>query len=160
MNLKSLVPWKSSKSELSTLRPDLIDPFVAFRREVDRMFDTFLYGGPFVSATPAMDVTETENEIVVTAELPGLSEKDVQVHLEGDVLTVSGEKKSQNDASNGDDHYVERRFGSFSRSVQLPFVPEQGVEATCEKGVLTVRLAKPAEAQKHVRRIEVRAAPA
>lgn len=158
MILKSLVPWKSSKSELSTLRPELVDPVVAFRREVDRMFDAFIYGGPFVPAAPAMDVTETENAIVVTAELPGLSEKDLQVHLEGDVLTISGEKKSQNDASNGDNHYVERRFGSFSRSVQLPFVPEEAVEATCDKGVLTVRLAKPADAERHIRRIQVRAA--
>jgi HSP20 family protein len=158
MNLKSLVPWKNSKSELSTVRPGLVDPFVAFRREVDRMFDAFLYGGPFVSATPAMDVTETENEIIVATELPGLSEKDLRVHLEGDVLTISGEKKSQNEESNVDRHYVERHFGSFSRSVQLPFVPEEGIEATCDKGVLTVRIAKPAEAQKEVRRIEVRAA--
>ena len=128
MNLKSLVPWKSNKSDLSTMRPELVDPLGAFRREVDRMFDSFLHGsGSLFSATPAMDVAETDAEIVVTAELTGLSEKDLQVHLEGDVLTVSGEKKSQNEASNGDSHYVERRFGSFSRSVQLPFVPEEGI---------------------------------
>lgn len=159
MNLKSLVPWKSNKSNLSTVRPELVDPFVVFRREMDRMFDSFLYGsGSLFSATPAMDVSETDAEIVVTAELPGLSDEDVQVQLDGDILTVSGEKKSQNETSDGDRHYVERRFGSFSRSVQLPFVPEEGIEATCDKGVLTVRIAKPAEAHKQVRRIEVRAA--
>ena len=159
MNLKSLVPWKSSKSDLSTVRPEIVDPLVAFRREVDRMFDTFLYGsGPFSSATPAMDVSETGHEIVVTAELPGLSDKDLQVHLEGEVLTISGEKRSQKETATGDNQYIERRFGSFSRSVQLPFVPEEGIEATCDKGVLTVRIAKPAGAQQQVRRIEVHAA--
>jgi len=159
MNLKSLVPWKSNKSDLSTVRPELKDPFVAFRREMDRMFDSFLYGSSsFLSATPATDITETDAEIVVTAEMPGLSNDDLQVQLEGDILTISGEKKSQNEASNGDRHYVERRFGSFSRSVQLPFVPEEGIEATCDRGVLTVRIAKPAGAQQQVRRIEVRAA--
>lgn len=159
MNLKSLVPWKSNKSDLSTIRPELKDPFIAFRREMDRMFDSFLYGrSSFFSATPATDITETDAEIVVTAEMPGLSNDDLQVQLEGDILTISGEKKSENEASNGDRHYVERRFGSFSRSVQLPFVPEEGIEATCDRGVLTVRIAKPAGAQQQVRRIEVRAA--
>ena len=61
MNLKSLVPWKSNKSDLSTVRPELADPIVVFRREMDRMFDSFLYGsGSFFSATPAMDVSETD----------------------------------------------------------------------------------------------------
>jgi HSP20 family protein len=160
MNLKSLVPWKSNNmSDLSTVRPELLDPFVTFRREVDRMFDSFLYGGgSFSPAMPAINVAETDNEIVVTAELPGLSEKDVQVRLEGDVLTVSGEKTSESETANGDDRYVERRFGSFSRSVQLPFVPDEDPKATCDKGVLTVRMHKPADLQKQVRRIEVRAA--
>jgi HSP20 family protein len=165
MNLGALVPWRD-KAQLPATRDDNHDPFVAFRREVDRMFDDFFYGGPFgfrpwlaASVSPTIDVSDGENELVVTAELPGLDEKDFEVTLAGDVLTIKGEKKVENDNRNGNTYYVERRFGSFSRSVQLPFeAGDQQVEAKYDKGVLTIRVPKPAEVQRQVRRIEVKGA--
>ena len=168
MNLGALIPWRE-KSQAPANREDFYDPFVTFRREVDRMFDDFFSGfgsraaQPWSSGwqgvVPTVDVTGGEKEIVVTAELPGLDEKDFEVTLAGDVLTIKGEKRAESENRNGSAHYVERRFGSFSRSVRLPYVVEdEQVEAKYDKGVLTVRLPKPAEAQRQVRRIEVKGA--
>jgi HSP20 family protein len=104
-----------------------------------------------------VDVAETDKEIVITAELPGLDEKDLDVTLAGDVLTIKGEKKAEREQKNGDSYYVERRFGTFSRSLRLPFVADdEKIEAKYDKGVLTVRVPKPAEVQQSVRRIEVK----
>jgi HSP20 family protein len=167
MNFGSLIPWRD-KSQVPAERRDYYDPFVAFRREVDRMFEDFF--GTFASGrlqpwsgwqavSPTMDVTESDKELVVTAELPGLDEKDFEVTLAGDVLTIKGEKKVENEDRNGGSYYVERRFGSFSRSIRLPFeAGEEKVEAKYDKGVLTIRIPKPAEVQRAVRRIEVKAA--
>jgi HSP20 family protein len=166
MNLGAVIPWRD-KSQVPANREDFYDPFVTFRREVDRMFDDFFsgvgaratqhWGGGF-GVVPTVDVTDAEKEMVVTAELPGLDEKDFEVTLSGDVLTIKGEKKEETENRNGGAYYVERRFGSFSRSVRLPFTVEDGqIDAKYDKGVLTVRVPKPAEAQRPVRRIEVKA---
>jgi HSP20 family protein len=166
MNLRSLTPWRS-QPEVPATRGGEFDPFVAMRQEMDRVFDQFfgearplrgLTGG-WQTISPALDIAETEKDIVVTAELPGLDEKDFELTLAGDLLTLKGEKKVQEEKKNGDNHYVERRFGSFSRSVRLPFsVTDEAVDAKYDKGVLTVRIPKPAEAQTSVRRIAVKTA--
>jgi HSP20 family protein len=167
MNLRSLAPWRS-QSQAPATRGDDFDPFVSMRQEMDRVFDNFfgaldrpsrgLMGG-WQTVSPALDIAENEKDVVVTAELPGLDEKDFEVTLAGDVLTLKGEKKSEQEKKNGDSQYVERRYGSFSRSVRLPFtVKNEAVEANYDKGVLTVRIPKPAEAQNAVRRIEVKTA--
>ena len=106
-----------------------------------------------------IDVAETDLDVVITAELPGLSDKDFEVMLAHDLLTIKGEKKSEHEEKNGDATYMERRYGSFVRTVRLPFdVGNEKVDAKYDKGVLSVRVPKPAEAQKAVRRIEVKAA--
>jgi HSP20 family protein len=163
-NFGSLIPWRE-KSNLPTRQDDRFDPFVSFRREVDRMFDDFFsgsfpslpaaYGSPAVN--PTIDVEDKEKELVVTAELPGLDSKDFEVTLSGDVLTITGEKKDTREEKQGGGHYVERRFGAFARSVRLPFeAGDQKVEADYDKGVLTIRVPKPAELTKAARRIEVK----
>jgi HSP20 family protein len=165
VDFKALVPWRD-KSTPAT-RDDLHDPFFSFRQHVDRMFDDFfngfgrrVVGSPFDSwaaPTPSLDLTETEKQIVVTAEMPGLDDKDFEVSVSGDILTLKGEKKAEHEHRNGDAHYMERRFGSFSRSVRLPFeVQDEKVDARYEKGVLTIRVPKPADMQRQIRRIEVR----
>jgi HSP20 family protein len=103
------------------------------------MFDDFFNGfggrasrslGPWQGVTPTMDLTENEKEIVVTAEIPGLDDKDFEVTVAGDLLTLRGEKKVEQGHRNGDAYYVERRFGAFSRSVRLPFeVKDEKVDA-------------------------------
>jgi HSP20 family protein len=162
MDFKSLVPWRNNnKGQVPATREDYFDPFVTFRREMDRMFDDFFGGGRSLQTaqglTPAVDIDDTDREMVVTAELPGVTEKDVEVNLAGDILTIKGEKKAEHEEKNGDGYYMERRFGSFTRSIRLPFeVKDENVEAKFNNGVLTVRLPKPADMQKPVRRIEVK----
>lgn len=166
VSLNALVPWRSNKSEMPATREEIFDPFLTFRREVDRMFDDFFtgFGGgraprSSFGITPTMDLTENEKEIVVTAELPGLDDKDFEVTVSGDILTLKGEKKAEHEQRNGDGHYMERRFGAFSRAVRLPFeIKDEKVDATYDKGVLTIRVPKPAEMQRAARRIEVRTA--
>ena len=165
VDIKALVPWRNNKSEVATKRDDFFDPFVSFRREMDRMFDRFFDGLPastgtgWQALTPAVDIDETDKEMVITAELPGVRDKDVEVSLVGDVLAIKGEKKSEKEQKDGDSSYVERRFGSFARSVRLPFeVKDDQIDAQFKDGVLTINLPKPTDMQRSVRRIEVKSA--
>jgi HSP20 family protein len=166
MNLGSLIPWRD-KTQVDAHSDTYADPFTSFRREVDRMFDDFFrsagqglqpWSAGWHAMAPRIDISDSDKELVITAEMPGLDEKDFEVTLAGDLLTIKGEKKTENEDRNGNAYYVERRFGSFSRSVRLPFeAGDEQVEANYDRGVLTVRVPKPAEAQRHVRRIEVKA---
>jgi HSP20 family protein len=162
VDFKSLVPWRNNKSQVPATREDFFDPFVTFRREMDRMFDDFFgrslsAGSPWEGITPAVDIDDSGKELVVTAELPGVSDKDIEVSLAGDLLTIKGEEKSEHEEKNGDSYYMERRFGSFSRSVRVPFeVGDEKVDAKFKDGVLTIRVPKPAELQRMARRIEIK----
>ncbi len=171
LDLKSLIPW-GQKSSVPVHHGDDKEPFMHFRNEVDRLFDDFFSGfngfgtnGPLSPRnggsrlmTPAIDVEDGENAMVITAEVPGVDEKDLDVTLVGDMLTIHGEKKFDHEENNGQRHYVERRYGSFSRSVRLPFeAGDAEVEATFDKGVLTITIPKPADLQSKVKRIEVKA---
>ncbi|MFO7298231.1 MAG: Hsp20/alpha crystallin family protein [Pseudomonadota bacterium] len=143
-------------------RDDFFDSMFSLRREVDRIFDEFFnafgsFGQTGLSLRPAVDIAEDDKELVISAEIPGLDEKDLEVSLAGDLLTIKGEKKAEHEERNGGAYYVERRYGSFSRSVRLPFqVDDQNVEAKYDKGVLTIRIPKPIEMQKAVRRIPIK----
>ena len=164
VDFKALVPWRHGRSQAPAPRQDFFDPFVSFRREMDRIFEQFFAGsapdpaqGGWHGVTRAIAIDENDTELVVTAELPGVSEKEIEVSLAGDVLTITGKKRSQREERYANSSYVERRFGSFSRSLRLPFeVKEQTVDAQFKAGVLTIRLPKPAELQKPARRIDVR----
>jgi HSP20 family protein len=167
MNFGTLIPWRD-KRQVSTRQDDYTDPFAAFRREIDRVFEDFSRGfasptrlpnGVWGAVTPLVDVTETDKDVVVTAELPGLDEKDFEVTLAGDVLTIRGEKKDEREQKSDNGYYMERNFGSFSRSLRLPFqASDETIEANFDKGLLTVRIPKPADVQSAVRKIDVKAA--
>ena len=104
-----------------------------------------------------MDVTETDKQIEITAELPGLEEKDVQINLADNVLTIRGEKKAEKEEKDKTYRLVERSYGSFVRSLELPQgVNADAIKASIDKGVLTVTVPKPAPAQ--AKKIEVKAA--
>jgi HSP20 family protein len=120
-----------------------------------RAFDEGLWGGRM----PRMDLVETDKDIQVTAELPGMDEKDVEVTLTGDTLTLKGEKKSESEEKGKNVHRMERTHGAFQRTIVLPAeVQADKVEAAFKKGVLTVTLPKTPAAQAGARRIEVKAA--
>ncbi len=166
MNLGSLIPWRD-KTQVDAHPGMYSDPLTSFRREVDRMFDDFFssadhgvqaWNAGWQAMAPRIDISDSDRELVITAEMPGLDERDFEVTLAGDLLTIKGEKKTESEDCNGNAYYVERRFGSFSRSVRLPFeAGDQQIEAGYDRGILTVRVPKPPEAQRHVRRIDVKA---
>ena len=107
---------------------------------------------------PAIDVKETETGLTVTAELPGMTEQDVELSVDDDVLTIKGEKKSETTKDEKGWHVQERSYGSFVRTLQLPFAPKaEDVTAEFTKGVLTVTVPKPPGAAKPTSRIEIKA---
>lgn len=135
------------------------DPFVSLRRDMNRMFDDVFRGAgmPVPSGDeqdgsmimPQMNVSETDNEIRITAEMPGVAEKDVDVTLDDDVLTIRGEKKHEKKDDKENYHFVERSFGSFQRSLRIPrSVKADQVKARVENGVLTVTLPKNQDQEK------------
>jgi HSP20 family protein len=134
------------------------DPFLDLHREVNRLFDDSLRGmtegnGGVTMLNPKVDVCPTDNGWELTAELPGVDEKDIDLRLDGDLLTISGEKRDQR--KDDQNRLVERSYGSFTRSFQLPFAPDpEKVTADCDKGVLTIKLPKSAE-QERSKRISI-----
>lgn len=138
------------------------EPFGTLQREVNRVFDEVFRGvgsAAAVSFAPSIDVHETEAGLEVTAELPGMSEQDIQLSLEGDLMTIAGEKKSERREEKGGARLTERSYGSFRRSFRLPFAPEQDkVTAQFDKGVLTVALPRPPQQAPASNRIPIRGA--
>ena len=136
------------------------DPFLDLHREVNRLFDDVFRsggtgggGGAATMAAPSIDVHEIGDGLEISAELPGVAEKDIDLRLEGDVLTLSGEK--HNERKDERAHVVERSYGTFRRTVQLPFAPDPDkVSAACENGVLRIRLPRGTE-QERSRKIEI-----
>lgn len=155
MNQKPQVPVHRQKSALVDL-----SPFSALQREVDRLFDDFSRGFPGFGKfelMPSMDVSETEKEIEITAELPGLEEKDVEINYADGVLAIRGEKKAEKEQKDKTRHLIERSYGAFSRTLDLPAgVDPNKIRASINKGVLTVKIEKPAA--KETKKIEVKAA--
>jgi HSP20 family protein len=161
MNLRSLIPIGRNRD---VARREINQPFFSLQREIDRLFDDFGRGFPTLSTQavsrdlmPAIDVIETDGEIEITAELPGLEEKDVQINVADNVLTIRGEKKAEKEDKQKDYHLVERSYGSFYRSLELPAgVDSDKIKADIAKGVLKVTVPKPAA--KQVKKIEVKTA--
>jgi HSP20 family protein len=130
----------------------------SIQQEMNRLFGTVFdgpEGGPGTGVTirrwiPAMDLVEDDGHYVLRADLPGLSEDDVKIELEGDVLTISGERASEHEQSREGYHRVERASGSFARSLTLPEgIDPESIEAGFDKGVLEVRIPKPQERKPH-----------
>jgi HSP20 family protein len=124
----------------------------SLQSEMNRLFNTFFdtptagaNGGGARHWVPSMDLVETDEYFVLRADLPGLSESDVSIELEDNVLTVAGERKAEHEEKEGF-YRMERSFGQFRRSLTLPDgVDPDGIAATFDKGVLEVRIPKPEE---------------
>ena len=164
MNLRSLIPIGRERG----IARSGFDPFTTLQREIDRLFDDFTQGWPAMTRgwptmartpelMPSMDVAETDKEIEITAELPGLEEKDVQVNVADNVLTIKGEKKSEKEEKDKNYRMFERSYGSFSRTLDLPAgINPDSIKASLSNGVLKVTVPRPAPAQ--VKKVEVKAA--
>lgn len=158
MNLRSLIPVGRDRG---VARRAVAEPFTSLQREIDRLFDDFTRGWPAFGGTaemvPSMDVTETDKEIELTAELPGLQEKDVQINVADNVLTIKGEKKAEKEAEDKNYRVVERSYGAFARAIELPAgVDPDVIKASISNGVLKVTVPKPAPAQ--VKKVEIKPA--
>jgi HSP20 family protein len=165
MAITDLIPWKKNDDNALAVRRRELDPFAQFRREIDSMFEGMLgdWARPinFLERghrtwMPQIDLRETAKEIKVTAELPGMEEKDLEVSLLDGALTIRGEKSEEHEEEKGDVHRSERQYGMFERVIPLPSeVDLDGVSATFKKGVLKITLPKTKEAQSNRRVIPV-----
>jgi HSP20 family protein len=163
---------RDEKQEKNPVPTQLWHPFLSLRREMDRLFDDFDHGfwptsfrrpffdvAPAWPANPAVDIAENDKAFEITAELPGLDEKDVEVKVANGAVTITGSKTEEKEEKNKNYHLQERRFGSFQRYFSVPDgVDADKIEASFRKGVLTVTMPKKPEAQKAEKKIEIKAA--
>ena len=137
---------------MALVRWDPIRELDSLQSDMNRLFDRFFEGrtgnGTSRRWIPAMDLLETEDHLVLRGDLPGLTEDDIDIEIKDNVLTVSGERRADKEEKGEGYYRVERAFGGFSRSLTLPQgVDADKVEANFDKGVLEVRIPKPAEAK-------------
>ena len=160
MAIKDLIPWNNGGREVGFQRGADIHPFFALHREMNRMFDEAFrsfdigsFGSSSMRGWPSVELNETEKEVKVVAELPGLDQNDVAIELSDGVLTISGEKKSE--AEDKERRFSERYYGRFERHIPVDDVDQDKVAASFKDGVLTVTLPKLPTAQRNVKRIAI-----
>jgi HSP20 family protein len=164
MAMRDLIPWNRGR-EVSVRRDDDANPFLALRREMNRLFDDVFRGFDLAPSRldrrmmegsvgwPNLEVSEKADEITVAAELPGLDEKDVEIKLGEGMLVISGEKKHESEDK--DRLFSERYYGRFERRIAVDDIDPDKVSASFKNGVLTVTLPRVAEARSSVRRIPI-----
>ena len=158
MASRFLVPYSSTRHWMQ-------DPLFQLQREIDRVFEDVFSSGSGSNAggrsgsmmnAPRIDLQDSEGELRLHADLPGVQASDLDVRVDGDVLTIRGERKAESERNEQNFHVMERSHGRFQRSIQLPFAPDPDeVQASVREGVLEVRIPKRAP-QERSRRIEVR----
>jgi HSP20 family protein len=166
MSVRDLIPWVREGSRFPSLfRDSDRDPFLSLHREVNRLFDdvfrSYDGGMPSVGRTsafggnwPSVEISDNEKEVKVTAEVPGLEEKDIEVLLDDGVLTLRGEKRSE--LEDKDRQFSERHYGRFERRIPLGYeIEEDRIDARFKNGVLSVTLPKTAKARSQAKRIAI-----
>ena len=151
--MSRLIPWRQRGGP---------HPLASLQQEVNRLFDSVWHGDLDVRTlfgrgwAPALDVAETDEAVIVKAEVPGIDAKDLEVTLTGGVLTIKGEKREEKEEQTERQHRVERTYGAFSRSIDVPeeVDPDQ-IKAKCKDGILTVTLPKKPEAKGRQIEIEI-----
>ncbi len=168
MPITDLIPWKKDETSVPVRRERDTDAFLVLRNQMNRLFDEFFerpfgfspifreigFAGDFA---PFVDVSETDKEVTISAELPGMEPEDINITLDRNTLTISGEKRAEVEEKDKKYYRVERSYGSFRRSIPLPEgVEENKIDAVFKHGVLKVKLPKSAETQKEKRRIKIK----
>ncbi|MFL6781632.1 MAG: Hsp20/alpha crystallin family protein [Sphingomicrobium sp.] len=161
--MRDLIPWGREQSRTPPALWGDTDwsPISSFRREMDRLFDDFFrtpaFGGiasGAMTSWPSIDVKNSDTEVVVTAEVPGMTDQDVELFVDNGMLTIRGEKKGEKDERG----YSERWYGRFERQIPLPVsVDEQNCRADFQNGLLTVHLPKSPEAEDSRKKIPINA---
>jgi HSP20 family protein len=163
MAIRDLIPWNRGR-DVTVRRSDEINPFLTLHREMNRLFDDVFRGFDLspsgfshlsenTMGWPNIEVSEASNQVTVTAELPGLDEKDVDIGLSDGLLVISGEKKSESEDK--ERLFSERYYGRFERRIPIDDIDEEKVSASFKNGVLTVTLPRSAEGKSRVRRIAI-----
>jgi len=162
MNMRDLIPWGRSQQTTPSRYRDEGDPFMTLHREMNRLFDDVFRGfdmAPFggvsrMASWPHVEVVDNDKDVRISAELPGLEDKDVEVLIGDGVLTIRGEKKFE--IENKERAFSERTYGRFERRIPVAWeVEEDKIDASFKNGVLTVTLPKSAESRPEVKRIAV-----
>ena len=139
-------------------------PFLSIKQDLNRLLDDLwtsgeasnLFSDKIDFVSPAIDMSETDNEAILQAELPGIDEKDLSLELNNNTLILKGEKKIDRTEKGKNFHVVERQSGSFTRMMQLPFeIDQDKITANFSNGILTVKLPKSIKAQEKVKKIEI-----
>lgn len=169
MVFQEMVPWRKGRQNVRMNNGDNDLTLNTLQRRMNRMFDDFFgdFGGGLYPLralsrsadefAPRMDVSETDKEITITAEMAGIDEPDVDVTLQDDVLRIHGEKKIERDEKNERFCLTERSCGTFSRSIVLPTeVQQDKIDASFKKGVLTIRLPKVPVEESKAKKIEIK----
>lgn len=154
--LRTLAPWRR--------RDDWVDLQRSMNRMMRDLFEEEEFPLPTLGVTgtaaafaPRMELQELEDKIVLSAELPGLSEKDVEVSLDKDYLTIKGEKREEKETKAAGRSFSERRYGAFERSVRLPTsVDKEKVSAKFDRGILTVEVPRTPESKREIKKIPIK----
>ena len=156
--MRTLIPWRRKEGQSG---PN--NTLTEFKKKGNDLFNRVFCSSRWLPAaftrgfTPSFDVSETDEDIIVKAELPGVDPKELEVNLTGSTLTVKGEKKEEREQKTESMHRIERSFGSFSRSVTLPCeVKKEKIEATLKNGVLNLKLPKAESSKKSSIKIDVK----
>lgn len=161
MSITNLMPWRR-KEQAPRKRGDVTvnreeeHPLTLFERDMNRMFDEFFSGfglapsweSGWSTFSPQVDIVDNDKEIKVSVELPGLDEKDIEVTLSHDMLTISGEKRQEKEDKGKNYYRMERSYGSFKRAIPIPCeIKTEAIDATFKNGVLSIALPKATEGQ-------------
>ena len=165
MAIRDLIPWKSQGLDIAPRQEERVDHLgMSLHRDINRLFDDMFRGFSMPSLPsigrslgwPRLELSENDKEIRVTAELPGMEEKDIEISLDDHQLVIWGEKKSE--TSDEERGYSERSYGRFERRIGLPSqIDEDKVEAAFRNGVLTVTVPRTAEAAQGRKTIPINA---
>jgi len=162
MTLRELMPF--TKRSVPVKR-DPGNPFSLMRHDMDTLFEDFfrgvemepIFGRHNEQLSPNVDITESDREIQVSAELPGMDEKDIDITLNHDSLTIKGEKKEEKEDKGRDYYRMERSYGSFCRSIPIPVeIETDKVNASYKKGILTITIPKSSKALEEKKKIAVK----
>ena len=168
MAITDLIPWKKNEPNLPVRRRQEDDTLLDLRSQMNRLFDEFFeqpFGlSPFTGESdlmgdfaPRLDISETEKDFTISAELPGLEPDDINIALDRNTLTICGEKQAEKEEKGKRFYRVERSYGSFHRSIPLPNeVDEDKIDASFKRGVLKVKLPKTKKAQENSKHIHIK----